>query len=68
MSISQSGDVGFCRALGHTGSLIRTWENCTVIDVDCDHKQCGYADICEMYQRMPVGYCSTPVDSKPETT
>ena len=67
MSISQSGDVGFCRALGRTNALIRTWENGTVTDVDCDHKQCRYADICEMYQRMPVGYCSALVGSKSKT-
>ena len=66
MATSQSGDVGLCRALGHTSSLIRTWENHTVIDVDCNYKKCGYADICEMYQRMPVGYRSVPSTARPE--
>lgn len=58
MSQSESGDVGLCRAVGHTSALIRTWDDRTVTAVDCNYKTCGYADICEMYQRGPVGYHS----------
>ncbi|MEY8518261.1 hypothetical protein AALC25_15435 [Lachnospiraceae bacterium 29-84] len=67
MSISESGDVGLCRAVGHTSALTRTWDGHTVTAVDCDYKTCGYADICEMYQREPVGYQSVPSsEEKPE--
>lgn len=59
--MKQSGDVGYCKLTGHTGPLLRNWENDTVVSVDCgidghDYKTCGYADVCEMYQRGPVGY------------
>lgn len=57
----QSGDIGYCKMAGHTMGLIRTWENNIIVSVDCGigdytHKNCGYADVCEMYQRKPIGY------------
>lgn len=64
MHNTESGDVGLCRAVGHTSALIRTWVDDTVVSVDCDHKTCGYADSCEMYQHYPVGYHFEP-PSKP---
>lgn len=65
MNRSQSGDVGYCRLVGHTAPLLRTWENDTVVSVECgnnicDYKSCGYAKVCEMYQRGPVGYRFVP--------
>lgn len=64
MELTQSGDVGFCRLAGHTSALIRTWENNTAISIDCDFKTCGYAEVCEMYQRGPVGYRFVPDSGK----
>ena len=65
----QSGDNGYCRLVGHTAPLLRTWENDTVVSVNCgieghDHTNCGYADVCEMYQRGPVGYHFVPGSGK----
>lgn len=64
MSVSNTGDVGFCYFVDRTSSLIRTWdEHRTVISVDCNYKTCGYANSCEMYQRGPVGYQFIPSKS-----
>lgn len=52
----ESGDVGFCEALGRTSALTRCWEDNTVVSVDCGHETCGYSQNCEMYQHYPVGY------------
>lgn len=64
MPLSESGDIGLCKAVGHTSALIRTWEDETVVSVSCDYKTCGYADSCEMYQRGPVGYHFVPSSGK----
>lgn len=65
----QSGDTGYCRLAGHTAPLLRTWENNTVVSVDCgidgcNYQNCGYANVCEMYQRGPVGYQFVPGSGK----
>jgi hypothetical protein len=57
----QSGDTSYCKLVGHTMGLIRTWENDTIVAIDCgidgyNHKNCGFADTCEMYQQKPIGY------------
>lgn len=57
----QIGDFGYCKLLGHNFGLLRTFEDNTVVSVDCgaygcDHELCGHADVCEVYQRAPVGY------------
>lgn len=60
--IHETGDIGPCPYVGHTGCMIITWEDNTVISVDCaggDHETCGYADRCELYQRHPVGFVQT---------
>ena len=67
--MNQSGDTGYCRLAGHTASLLRTWKDNTVVSVDCgldgcDYKTCGYAKVCEMYQRGPVGYHFVPDSGK----
>lgn len=64
MAQSESGDVGFCREVGHTSTLVRTWNDRTVISVDCNYKTCGYSDTCDMYQRGPVGYHSVPLSKQ----
>lgn len=51
-----SGDVGFCEHDGHTIGMLLTWDDNTVLDVDCQYKTCGFADRCELYQRHPVGF------------
>ncbi len=52
-----SGNIGFCKLVGHTSSIIIEWDDSnTVIGVDCDHEHCGYATSCELYQRCPVGF------------
>lgn len=58
----QSGDLGFCPYVGHSGSVNLTWKDNTVIAVECgfgNHETCGYADKCELYQRRPVGFVQT---------
>lgn len=57
-----SGDIGFCPYAGHTGSIVLTWDNNTVVSVECgcgDHKTCGFSAKCELYQRRPVGFVQT---------
>lgn len=57
-----SGDLGFCPYVGHSGAVTLTWEGDSVTKVECafgDHKTCGYSDRCELYQRHPVGYVQT---------
>lgn len=54
--IFNSGDVGYCKYNKQTSSMLLTWDENTVIKVDCDYKTCGYADQCEMYQRHPIGF------------
>lgn len=56
MIITESGDVGFCQAAGHTSAITRKWKDGIVISVDCNHETCGFADECEMYQHKPIGY------------
>lgn len=54
-----SGDTGFCPYVGHLSSIILNWDDETVISVECssgNHKTCGYACECELYQRRPVGF------------
>ncbi len=51
-----SGDIGYCPFVGHTDSMIVTWENDTVVDIDCDYRICKHTKTCEMYQRHPVGF------------
>lgn len=62
--ILNSGDVGFCHKVGHTSSMLLTWDDNVVIDIDCPYKTCGFADQCEMYQRHPIGYVTTYPSSK----
>ena len=54
--MSSSGDVGFCRYKNQNIGLIINWNNHTVESVECKHDTCGYSEICELYQRHPVGY------------
>lgn len=51
-----SGDAGPCKYAGHTIGVLLTWDNHTVVDVDCQYKICGYANQCELYNRHPVGF------------
>lgn len=58
-----TSNIGFCPYLGHTNSVIQTWDGDTVVSVECagpgaDHKTCGYADVCKLYQQRPVGFKS----------
>lgn len=58
----QSSDLGFCRYAGHSGGVNLTWDDDTVIAVECifgDYKTCGYADNCDLYQKRPVGFVQT---------
>lgn len=57
--IMNSGDIGYCEYEGHSTGMILTWDDHTVIDVDCQHKICGYADRCKLYQKHPVGFVQT---------
>lgn len=57
-----SGDTGFCPYIGHSGSVLLTWNNNMVVSVECsfgNHETCGYSDRCELYQRHPVGFVQT---------
>lgn len=57
-----TGDVGFCPYVGHSGGMIITWEDNTVISVECsaeNHEVCGYSETCKFYQRHPVGFVKT---------
>lgn len=57
-----SGDTGFCHYTNQNIGIILNWDDNTVTSVDCgsgNHKTCGYADECELYQRRPVGYVQT---------
>ena len=57
-----SSDLGFCRYAGHSGAINITWDRDTVVKVECgfgDYRTCGYADICELYQRHPIGSTQT---------
>ena len=59
---TMSGDDGFCKYAGHTGTVHLTWEGDTVVKVECgfgDYKTCGHAHECELYQRHPVGFTQT---------
>ena len=58
-----SGDIGFCERLGHPRGIVLTWENHTVVRVDCEHERCGFADSCELYRRKPVGYRDSGFDN-----
>lgn len=67
--MKQSGDIGYCKLVGHTAPLLRTWEDDTVVSVECgidgcDYKNCGYANACQMYQRGPIGYHFVPGSGK----
>lgn len=67
-----SGDLGFCRLVGHSGTVTLTWEGNTVVNVECgfgDPKTCEYSSTCELYNRRPVGFIQTyPIDEdSPET-
>ena len=41
-----SGDIGYCPFVGHTDSMIVTWENDTVVDIDCDYRICKHTKTC----------------------
>lgn len=63
MELPNSADIGFCPYVGHTSSVILTWQQDKVIAVECacgDHETCGFSDVCELYQRRPVGFTHTP--------
>ena len=51
-----SGDIGFCRHKKQSIGLIINWNDRTVESVECEHDTCGYSQICELYQKHPVGY------------
>ena len=56
--VEKSGALGFCQYAGHSGAVEITWNGDTVAEVDCsfgNYKVCGFADVCELYQRHPVG-------------
>ena len=58
-NIYETGDTGFCPYLGSTGLMTITWEDDTVISVDCavdDCASCAFSKVCELYQRHPVGF------------
>ena len=56
----QSGDFGFCPHVGHSGAAVITWEGNTVVGFECafgnNYRTCGFADVCPLYQRHPIGY------------
>lgn len=57
-----TGDTGFCRHAGHSGTVELTWEGNTVIDIACgfgNPKTCEYSDQCELYNRRPIGFTKT---------
>ena len=54
--VLSSGDVGYCEKLGKPIGIVISCNDNTVIDLDCDHKTCGYTQICKLYQRHPVGF------------
>lgn len=54
--VLSSGSVGYCEKLGKPVGIIISWNDNTVIDLDCDHKTCGYTQICKFYQRYPIGF------------
>lgn len=57
-----SGDIGYCAYVGHTGCIELTWDDNTVVSVECefgDHNTCGYSNECGLYQRRPVGFIQT---------
>jgi hypothetical protein len=54
--MSSSGDVGFCRHKNKMIGLIINWNGHTVESVECEHDTCGFAQICKLYQRHPVGH------------
>ena len=58
-----SGDFGFCPYVGHTGAVLLTWEDDTVVSVECSYgntpETCGCSDKCDLYQRHPVGFVQT---------
>ena len=59
LSTYQSADIGFCPLVGYSGSVLLTWNDNSVVSVECsfgDYKTCRFADKCELYQRRPVGF------------
>ena len=59
MSGYSSADLGFCPLVGHSGSVLLTWEDDAVVSVECsfgDNKTCKFVNECELYQRHPVGF------------
>lgn len=70
MSIYQSSDIGFCHYAGHTGSVTLTWDNDTVVSIECsfgNHNSCPFVNTCELYQRHPIGFVQI-YPSKPGVT
>ena len=60
-----SGVIGFCKKTNASRGIVITWTNNTVTAVNCEHKTCGYADSCELYQQRPIGYVeSFPIMSR----
>lgn len=60
--ITNSGDIGYCPYIGHSGSMEITWNNDKVVEINCgfgDYKTCGCIEVCEMYKRHPIGFTQT---------
>lgn len=52
-----SGDVGYCEEAKHPIGITLTWDDDdNVVEIDCNHKTCGYMHSCKLYQRRPIGY------------
>ena len=66
-----SGDCGYCHYKKVGRGVEIEWLGAKVVAVECEHEICGYADVCEIYKRHPVGFVQTfPNDltkQKPES-
>lgn len=58
-----SGNVGYCEQDKKSRGILITWAGREVIAVDCEHKTCGYGQICKLYNQYPIGYVHTPAIS-----
>lgn len=61
---SSTGDAGFCEYLGQPIGILISWEDATVVDLNCDYKVCGQTYKYGLYKRHPIGM----VQSFPKTT
>lgn len=64
-----SGDAGYCHYTKAGRGIEIEWNGATVVSVRCEHEICGYADVCKVYKRHPVGFVqSSPNDFTQEET